>query len=131
MSKSYRNTIELGLVGDALRKRVMEIVTDSASMADPKDPSGSTIVALYRLVASEAEVRQMEEEFRAGGVGYSTFKRRLFETLEAYFALFRARRDALAREPGAVDRLLQNGAEQARTVATQTMARVRLAVGIE
>jgi tryptophanyl-tRNA synthetase len=131
MSKSYRNTIELGLVGDALRKRVMEIVTDSASMADPKDPSGSTILALYRLVASEAEVRQMEQEFRAGRVGYSTFKRRLFETLEAYFAPFRARRDALAREPGAVDRLLQNGAEQARTLAAQTMARVRLAVGIE
>jgi tryptophanyl-tRNA synthetase len=131
MSKSYGNTIELDLTVDALRTRVMEIVTDSASVADPKDPSGSTIVALYRLVASGAEVRQMEEEFRAGGVGYSEFKRRLFEALEAYFTSFRARRQALAREPGAVDRLLQDGAEQARAVAVQTMARVRLAVGID
>jgi tryptophanyl-tRNA synthetase len=131
MSKSYGNTIELDLTVDALRTRVMEIVTDSASVADPKDPSGSTIVALYRLVASGAEVRQMEEEFRAGGVGYSEFKRRLFEALEAYFTSFRARREALAREPGAVDRLLQDGAEQARAVAVQTMARVRLAVGID
>jgi tryptophanyl-tRNA synthetase len=131
MSKSYGNTIELDLTVDALRARVMEIVTDSASVADPKDPSGSTIVALYRLVASGAEVRQMEEEFRAGGVGYSEFKRRLFEALEAYFTSFRARRQALAREPGTVDRLLQDGAEQARAVAVQTMARVRLAVGID
>lgn len=131
MSKSYGNTIELGITADALRKRVMEIITDSASVADPKDPSGSTIVALYRLVASGAEVRQMEEEFRAGGVGYSEFKRRLFEALEAYFTPFRARREALAREPAAVDRLLQNGAEQARAVAVRTMARVRLAVGID
>jgi tryptophanyl-tRNA synthetase len=131
MSKSYGNTIELDLTVDALRARVMEIVTDSASVADPKDPSGSTIVALYRLVASGAEVRQMEEEFRAGGVGYSEFKRRLFEALEAYFTSFRARREALAREPGAVDRLLEDGAGQARAVAVQTMARVRVAVGID
>ena len=36
MSKSYGNTIELDLTVDALRARVMEIVTDSASVADPK-----------------------------------------------------------------------------------------------
>jgi tryptophanyl-tRNA synthetase len=131
MSKSYGNTIELGLAGDALRKRVMAIVTDSASVADPKDPSGSTIVTLYRLIASGPEVRQMEEEFRAGGVGYSRFKTRLFEALEAYFAPFRARRDALARDPAAVDRLLRNGAEQARAVAAQTTARVRRAIGLD
>lgn len=131
MSKSYGNTIELGLSGDALRKRVMEIVTDSASVAQPKDPSGSTLIALYRLVASAAQARQMEEELRAGGVGYSTFKRQLFEALEAYFTPFRARRDALTRDPGVVDRLLQDGAQQARAVAAQTMARVRLAVGID
>jgi tryptophanyl-tRNA synthetase len=131
MSKSYGNTIGLGLTADALRKRVMEIVTDSASVGDSKDPSGSTIVALYRLVASGAEVRQMEEEFRAGGVGYSEFKRRLFEALEAYFTPFRTRREALAREPAAVDRLLQNGTERARAVAVRTMARVRQAVGID
>ena len=131
MSKSYGNTIELGLTGPALRKRVMGIVTDSASVADPKDPAVSTIVALYRLVATESDVRRMEEEFRGGGTGYVKFKRRLIEALEAYFAPFRARRELLAREPGAIDRLLLDGAEQARAVAVQTMARVRLAVGID
>jgi tryptophanyl-tRNA synthetase len=109
----------------------MEIVTDSASVADPKNPSGSAIVALYRLVASGGEVRQMEEEFRAGGVGYSEFKRRLFEALEAYFAPFHSRREALAREPAAINRLLKAGAERARAVAIRTMARVRQAVGID
>jgi tryptophanyl-tRNA synthetase len=91
MSRGYGNTIELGRTGDALRKRVMAIVTNSAAVA----------------------------------------KGRLFEALQDYFAPFRARRDALARDPAAADRLLQNGAEQARAVAAQTMARVRLAVGID
>ena len=130
MSKSYRNTIDIGLAGDALRKRVMDIVTDSASVADAKDPSRSTVVQLYRLVASPAEARTMEDEFRAGGVGYGEFKRRLFEALEAHFGPFRTRRDALARDPAGVNRLLQDGAARARTVAQRTMARVRQAVGI-
>ncbi len=50
--------VALGLSSDALRKRIMQIVADSAAIADPKDPSHSTIVALYRLVASPAEVER-------------------------------------------------------------------------
>jgi tryptophanyl-tRNA synthetase len=64
----------------------------------------------------------MEEEFRAGGVGYGEFKRRVVEAIDAYFTSFRARREALAREPDAVDSLLQDGAEQARVVTLQTKA---------
>lgn len=130
MSKSYGNTIALGLSGDALRKRVMAIVTDSASVAEPKDPARSTIVALYRLVASAEEIRRMEDEFRTGGVGYGEFKRRLFEALETYFVGFRDRRAALGQEPAAVDRLLEAGADRARAVAAETMTHVRQATGI-
>jgi len=130
MSKTYRNTIELGLTGDALHRRVMGIVTDSASVADAKDPSRSTVVQLYRLVASPTEVRRMEDELRTGRVGYAEIKLRLVDALEAYFVPFRARRDALAREPEVLDRLLQAGAERARAAARETMARVRRAVGI-
>ena len=130
MSKSYGNTIGPGLTGDALRQRVMAIVTDSASVADAKDPSRSTIVQLYRLIASPAEVARMEDEFRAGGVGYGEFKRRLFEALDAYFTSFRTRREALARDPGTADYVLQDGATRARAVALETMTRVRRAVGL-
>ena len=130
MSKSYGNTIGPGLTGDALRQRVMAIVTDSASVADAKDPSRSTIVQLYRLIGSPAEVARMEDEFRAGGVGYGEFKRRLFEALDAYFTSFRTRREALARDPGTADYVLQDGATRARAVALETMTRVRRAVGL-
>lgn len=130
MSKSYGNTIALGLSGATLRKRVMEIVTDSASVTEPKDPARSTIIALYRLVASAEDVRRMEDEFRTGGVGYAEFKRRLFEALEAHFESFRARRDVLARDPGELDRLLEGGANRARAAAEDTMSRVREAIGL-
>jgi tryptophanyl-tRNA synthetase len=130
MSKSYGNTIDIFMEQKALRKRVMSIVTDSTPLEAPKDPEGSTILALYRQVASPAEVEEMEAEFRAGGVGYGHFKQRLFERLWEYFAPLRERREALLRDPEGVEEVLRDGARRARAVARETMDRVRSAVGL-
>lgn len=130
MSKSYGNTIDIFMPEKSMRKRVMGIVTDSTALEAPKDPAGSTIVALYRLVAPPDAVAEMEAEFRSGGTGYGHFKQRLFEALWEHFAPMRARREALEREPGHVDELLRQGAARAREVAADTMDRVRQAVGL-
>jgi tryptophanyl-tRNA synthetase len=78
MSKSYGNALEIFGPEKPLRKKVMRIVTDSAGVEEPKDPEPSLIYQLYQLVASEAEVEQMAQQFRAGGVGYGDFKKRLW-----------------------------------------------------
>jgi tryptophanyl-tRNA synthetase len=130
MSKSYGNTIELFEEEKALRKKVMGIITDSTAVEQPKDPSKSSILGLYRLVADNDDIAEMEEEFRIGGVGYGDFKKRLFAVLWEYFAPFRRRRAELESDPGYLDKVLANGAERARAVAHQTMKRVREAVGI-
>jgi tryptophanyl-tRNA synthetase len=131
MSKSYGNAINLFGDEKATRKRVMQIVTDSTALEAPKDPTGSTVVALYRLFASKDEVRVMEDEHRAGGVGYGTFKQRLFEAMWEHFAPMRARREELLARPGDVDDILRDGARRAREVGGVTMARVRKAVGLD
>jgi tryptophanyl-tRNA synthetase len=130
MSKSYGNTIDLFAEEKPLRKRVMGVVTDSTPLEDPKDPDGSTIVELYRLFASPAEVEEMKAAFRAGGTGYGHFKQRLFEALWEHFAPLRARREEILRDPAYVDEVLRAGALRAREVAGATMARVREAVGL-
>jgi tryptophanyl-tRNA synthetase len=130
MSKSYDNTIALFEEEKALRKKVMAIVTDSTPVEAPKDPSNSAIVGLYKLFASDADVAQMEAEFRAGGVGYGEFKKRLFGAMWEYFAAARARRMELEKDAAFVDRVLREGAERARAVAVKTMDRVRRAVGL-
>ena len=131
MSKSYGNAINLFGPEKAIRKRVMQIVTDSTPLEDPKDPSGSTVVALYRLFASKDEVRRMEDEHRAGGIGYGDFKQRLFEAMWEHFAPMRARREELLARPGDVDDVLADGARRAREIGGETMARVRKAVGLD
>jgi tryptophanyl-tRNA synthetase len=130
MSKSYGNTIDIFMPEKALRKRVMSIVTDSTPLEDPKDPDGSTIVALYRLFAPAAQVQQMKDEFRAGGVGYGHFKQRLFEAIWEFYAPMRQRREEILARPGYVDEVLAEGARRAREVAGPVVERVWKAVGL-
>jgi tryptophanyl-tRNA synthetase len=130
MSKSYANTIELFLDEKTLRKKVMSMVTDSAPVEAPKDPESSALVALFALFAPEGEVAQMRDEFRAGGVGYGEFKKRLFARIWEYFAPMRARRNELSSDPAYVDAVLANGAARAKVLAEGTMHRVREAIGL-
>ena len=108
----------------------MAIPTDSTPVEAPKDPATSTIIALYKLFASETDVAQMEAEFRAGGIGYGDFKKRLFGAVWETFATARARRAELAGDAAYVDAVLREGATRARAVAEKTMSRVRSAVGL-
>ena len=130
MSKSYDNTIALFEEEKAMRKKIMGIVTDSTPVEAPKDPATSTIVGLYKLFASEADVAQMEADFHAGGTGYGEFKKRLFGAVWETFAPARARRSELDRDAAYVDAVLRDGAGRAKAVAEKTMARVRSAVGL-
>jgi tryptophanyl-tRNA synthetase len=130
MSKSYGNTIELFLPEKMLRKKIMGIVTDSTPVEAPKDPSNSAILSLYRLFAVPDMVASMEHDFRAGGVGYGEFKKRLFEVIWESFAPMRKRRAELESNAGYVDQVLADGASRAQEVAQRTMTRVRSAVGI-
>ena len=130
MSKSYGNTIELFSEEKALRKKIMGIVTDSTPVESPKNPDESSIVALYRLFASPEEVSLMEQDFRAGGVGYGDFKKRLFGAIWEHFAHARTRRAQIAADPAYVDDVLRRGAERARALAVATVSRVRKAMGL-
>ncbi len=130
MSKSYGNALELFAEEKALRKKVMGIVTDSTPVESPKPTEGSILLALHRLVASPEDAARMEDEHRAGGVGYGDFKKRLFAATWEYFAPMRAKRAEWAADPAAVDEVLRAGAAKARGVATEVLARVRQACGL-
>ena len=130
MSKSYDNTIELFGGKKATRKQVMRIVTDSTPLEEPKDPSGCNVVALYRLFASEAEVAELEAQYRVPGFGYGDAKKQLFERLWSTFEPYRARRAELVENMDYVEEVLRKGAEKARAVAAQTLDAARRAVGL-
>ncbi len=130
MSKSYGNTIEIFAEGGSLKKAVMGIVTDSKAVSDPKDPDKCNVFALYRLMASPAEIEELRSKYLAGGMGYGEAKNMLLAKIDATFAQFREARKKLAADRGYVLSVLKEGAAKARAIAAETMADVRKAVGI-
>lgn len=130
MSKSYDNTLPIFGEEKALRKLVMKIVTDSAALEEPKTTENSTIIALYKLFANDAEVESMIVDHKRGGIGYGDFKKRLADAYWDYFSDMRKRRESIVSDPGFVDDVLTKGAERAREEAAKVMDRVRRAVGL-
>lgn len=130
MSKSYDNTIEIFADDKRIKQRVMSIVTDSTPLEAPKDPKACKVLALLRLVATPEETADWEERYRKGGVGYGHTKKRLVELLTEHFKPYREKRLELDKDPGYVEKVLQDGGRRARAIAQKTMEEVRAAVGL-
>ncbi len=131
MSKSYDNTIEIFKEGKPLKKRVMKIVTDSKELEDPKDPDTCNVFALYKLFATEAELAELAERYRAGGMGYGHAKTELLGKINEYFGPMRERRAELVTDMDYVNDVLRQGAEKAAVLARETLQKARQAVGLE
>jgi tryptophanyl-tRNA synthetase len=130
MSKSYDNHIPLFLPQKQLRKRVMQIVTDSTPMEAPKDPTTCNVFALYRLFAAPDQVADLDRRYRAGGLGYGHAKQELFEVMDQALSEPRAVYEALRADPDRLRDVLARGAARARPVARATLDRVRDRIGL-
>ena len=130
MSKSYNNTIPIFGKEKAIRKTIMNIVTDCKQLEDPKDPDTCNVVALFKLFASGEELEEMKAKYRAGGYGYGHAKQALFEKMWSYFEPMRQRRAELEANVDYVWEILRKGGDRAREEAQLTMDKVRKAVGL-
>ena len=65
-----------------------------------------------------------------GGLAYGAMKQELFELLESTFSAKRDRYNALMDNTDELDKILQAGAEKARSIAIPILAKVRKAVGV-
>ena len=72
MSKNYGNFISIFAEPEVVRKRVMQIKTDSKRPEDPKKPEACTVFAIYRRVAPPAAVEATRLLYKNGALAYST-----------------------------------------------------------
>ena len=120
MSKSYGNTIPLFGGKDEIAKAVMSIVTDSSGDIP------QNVYAIHKLVRSDTqEVDAVYEQYRGN---YKVLKELLAQDIEAMVAPMRARRDALTDAD--VKKILKEGGEKTRAIASAKMADVRAKVGV-
>ena len=132
MSKSYGNTIEIFGEEKATRKKIMSLVMDSRTPAEPKpDADKNLAVQLLKLVAPAEVAKDFEDRLRAGGLGYGDLKKALFENYWNHFAAARAKRAELAANLDYVHQVLRDGATKAQTLARTVLQRAKVASGLE
>jgi tryptophanyl-tRNA synthetase len=121
MSKSYGNTIPLFGTKDEITKSVMSIVTDSSGERP------ANVYSIHRLLKSEAEIAPLYEEKKGK---YKDLKEAFIEDLESFIAPMRERRERYASDRPAVDAILKEGNDKARTQAEAKMKVVRSKIGL-
>ncbi len=134
MSKSYGNTLNLSESPGTIRTTVQTMFTDPTriKMTDPGHPETCNVCGYWRMFAPERYARAWEE-CRTAKRGCVQNKQELAEVLVEMTEPFRAQRGSTSTpsmDRGAIERLLQQGAEKARSVASETMAEVRRAFGL-
>ncbi len=129
MSKSRNNFNNIFLPEKQLRKQVMSIQTDSTPLEDPKNPDTCNVFALYRLLADQTQTETMRNLYLAGNYGYGHAKQALYELILEKFAEPRKKFDYYMANLDELERILQEGALKAQSVANQVLKRVREKVG--
>lgn len=119
MSKSYGNTIPLFGTKEEITKAVMGIITDSNA------ESPTNVYNIHRLFKSESELGPI---YKANKGKYKASKEALIEDIEAAIAPMRERREATT--DAEAKKILKEGSERARDIASKKMADVRQKVGV-
>jgi tryptophanyl-tRNA synthetase len=133
MSKSYGNAIDLTDDAEAVRKKVMSMYTDPKRIrADiPGTVEGNPVFLYHDAFNSNLEeVEDLKSRYRQGKVGDVEVKKKLAAALNAVLEPMRQRRVEIVARPGRIREILFEGSARARTVAQETMERVRDAVRI-
>ena len=131
MSKSYGNTIDLSDSAEDVAKKVRQMYTDPKRIrADIPGTVEDNPVFIYHdaFNPNREEVAELKARYRAGTVGDVEVKTKLAAAINALLDPIRARRAAAEARPGYLKDVLIDGSRKARTVAEETMARVRAAV---
>ena len=131
MSKSYNNTIPLFLPTKKLRKLIMKVVTNSQTIEEVKDPDKCNVFALYKLFATEVQQNELREMYLKGGMGWGHAKQELFEVMEEMVSPMRENYNELMDNKDFIDKLLDEGSEKAREIASEKIKFVKNILGFK
>ena len=142
MSKSLGNCIYLSETADEMRKKVMSMYTDPLhiNVSDPGHIEGNAVFTYLdafclpehfeRYWADYANLEELKDHYRRGGLGDVKCKRFLEKILNETLDPIRARRKEFEKDIPAIYDMLRRGCEDARAVAADTLADVRRAMKI-
>lgn len=134
MSKSENQNATLYLADDdeLIRKKLMKAKTDAGPTASdtPKPDYIQNLFALMQLVSDPAVLAQYELAYQDCTIRYGDMKKQLGDDMVRFIAPIREKAAAIQSDTTYLRRVMQLGAEKARSSALETMALVRSAMGL-
>jgi len=132
MSKSESGSghaIDLLDSPDTVRAKIMKATTDSQRniVFDESRPGIFNLLAIYQTFTGEG-TKEIEKRFE--GKGYGDFKKALAEVVIEGLRPLQERYREITAEPGYIDSILAAGAEKARPIAGEVLARVQQRIGL-
>jgi tryptophanyl-tRNA synthetase len=114
---------------DDIRRKIKRAVADSGReiVRAPDKPGISNLIEIM-AAARGVPPEQVEREFK--GRGYGEFKAEVAEAVVEFLAPVRERYPELRADDDELEGILEAGAERARSIARETLADVREAMGV-
>ena len=129
MSKSYNNTIPIFADNDTIKDQVMNIVTDSAGLNEPKDKD-TPLFKIYSLFLNDESKKELADRYDTPGLKYMEIKNELIETIISFFELQRSNREQLLANPDEINQKMILGQNKAKKIAQKTLQEVKSATGL-
>jgi len=131
MSKSYNNTINLSDSEETINKKVQSMITDPKriKLSDKGHPDICNVYSYYAIFAPEIK-EEVYDWCSNAKKGCTECKKILASKLIEKLAPYRRKRQELVKDDGKIRRILKEGSERARSVASGTLREVRTVLGI-
>jgi len=132
MSKSNGNAIFLHDSAETVEEKIKRMPTDPARVhrSDPGNPAHCPVWPLHEVYSDEATRARLQQGCREAGIGCLECKGPLIEAVCKELQPLQARAVDYQGNPDLVRNILAEGAEHARNEARETLAEVRLALGL-
>lgn len=113
-----------------IKSKMMAAVTDSGRDVrfDMKRKPGISNLLLIASALSGKSVSALEKKFSAAG--YAKFKSAVAEIVAKHFALFRAKKARLLKNPASLRKIFAAGAKKANALAARKITEVKTRVGL-
>ncbi|MEK7470703.1 MAG: tryptophan--tRNA ligase [Patescibacteria group bacterium] len=133
MSKSVEGSF-INLTDDlsTIKKRLADAPTDSGKGDKvPKDGGVANLLKFVELFQGQKKRKEYEEQYTSNGIKYSELKDELASVIYEELKPIQEKRKYFETHTDEVDKILEDGAERARKMASETVAEVKEKMGFK
>lgn len=133
MGKSLGNAIYLVDDEETIKQKIMKALTDTNKIKkdDPANPDICMVYYYHNLVNTKENIETVCTECKKGARGCVQCKKELIEKMNEFLKPIQEKRKFYEEHPEEVEKILENGTNDAKEKAKETMARVRKSMRID